>query len=364
MLACFRIGAVPASCPEQLRAKDLRLRLEAAAPVLIIADERNRAELERATPALPRLVGARTMPSGVTRAAGAGSRARRHPIRCLPHVHLRHLRRPKAVLAPPALPRPASASRPRTGWACSPGDVVWCTAASGWSKSARNVFVAPWLRGGDGASSTTRASTPRSGSRSSTREAVSSALHGADRVPHHRQAAPASSASRPSQRCVAAGEALDPAVLAAWREALGVDDPRRLRADRDRRRLTGFAPGERDAPRIDGPAAARRASSGSPRASCSPTPRTVPTFFSRLPRPATRRARDAAAGAPAIAPRWTTDGYLWFQGRADDIIISAGYRIGPFEVETALTAHPAVEEAAAVARPTRSAARSCALSSC
>ena len=28
-----------------------------------------------------------------------------------------------------------------------PGDLVWCTAASGWSKSARNVFVAPWIRG-------------------------------------------------------------------------------------------------------------------------------------------------------------------------------------------------------------------------
>ena len=29
----------------------------------------------------------------------------------------------------------------------SPGDLVWCTAASGWSKSARNAFIAPWIRG-------------------------------------------------------------------------------------------------------------------------------------------------------------------------------------------------------------------------
>ena len=36
------------------------------------------------------------------------------------------------------------------------------------------------------------------------------------------------------------------------------------------------------------------------------------------------------------------DGYLWFQGRADDIISSAGYRIGPFEVESCLLEHPAV----------------------
>jgi acetyl-CoA synthetase len=45
------------------------------------------------------------------------------------------------------------------------------------------------------------------------------------------------------------------------------------------------------------------------------------------------------------------DGYYWYAGRADDVIISAGYRIGPFEVESACVEHPAVLEAAAVASP-------------
>ena len=45
------------------------------------------------------------------------------------------------------------------------------------------------------------------------------------------------------------------------------------------------------------------------------------------------------------------DGYVWYAGRADDVIISAGYRIGPFEVESACVEHPAVKEAAAVASP-------------
>jgi acetyl-CoA synthetase/medium-chain acyl-CoA synthetase len=45
------------------------------------------------------------------------------------------------------------------------------------------------------------------------------------------------------------------------------------------------------------------------------------------------------------------DGYLWFVGRADDVITSAGYRIGPFEVESALLEHPAVMESAVVASP-------------
>jgi acetyl-CoA synthetase len=45
------------------------------------------------------------------------------------------------------------------------------------------------------------------------------------------------------------------------------------------------------------------------------------------------------------------DCYFWYAGRADDVIISAGYRIGPFEVESACVEHPAVKEAAAVASP-------------
>jgi acyl-coenzyme A synthetase/AMP-(fatty) acid ligase len=47
------------------------------------------------------------------------------------------------------------------------------------------------------------------------------------------------------------------------------------------------------------------------------------------------------------------DGYLWFVGRADDVITSAGYRIGPFEVESVLLEHPAVMESAVVASPDR-----------
>ena len=45
------------------------------------------------------------------------------------------------------------------------------------------------------------------------------------------------------------------------------------------------------------------------------------------------------------------DGYFWFVGRADDVIITAGYRVGPFEVESALKEHPAVAESAVVASP-------------
>jgi acyl-coenzyme A synthetase/AMP-(fatty) acid ligase len=71
-------------------------------------------------------------------------------------------------------------------------------------------------------------------------------------------------------------------------------------------------------------------------------PGTVPTFFLDGS-PGTWRTGDRA--------RQDEDGYLWFEGRTDDLIVSAGYRIGPVEVETALASHPAVAEAAAVAAP-------------
>ena len=74
----------------------------------------------------------------------------------------------------------------------------------------------------------------------------------------------------------------------------------------------------------------------------------MPTFFVRY-----------LGGDDAPAGPWRTgdrvrrddDGFLYFEGRLDDVIISAGYRIGPFEVESALVAHAAVAEAAVVAAP-------------
>ena len=45
------------------------------------------------------------------------------------------------------------------------------------------------------------------------------------------------------------------------------------------------------------------------------------------------------------------DGYYWFVGRTDDVIKSSGYRIGPFEVESAVMTHPAVVECAITGVP-------------
>jgi acyl-coenzyme A synthetase/AMP-(fatty) acid ligase len=87
-------------------------------------------------------------------------------------------------------------------------------------------------------------------------------------------------------------------------------------------------------------------------------PAGVPTFFlgylhEHVRRDGTRWViEDRRAGGPwHTGDRVTADedGWLYFVGRSDDVIVSAGYRIGPFEVESALVSHPAVAEAAAVA---------------
>ncbi len=70
--------------------------------------------------------------------------------------------------------------------------------------------------------------------------------------------------------------------------------------------------------------------------------------------------RDPARNAESFQNGWyytgdraykDEEGYIWFVGRADDVIISAAYRIGPFEVESALLEHAAVAEAAVVGKP-------------
>jgi acyl-coenzyme A synthetase/AMP-(fatty) acid ligase len=340
MVACFRIGAVVLPCSEQLRAKDLRLRLAVARPAAAVCDERNRAELERAAPECPVLL----VPDESVFSAEPAPVAELDPLDpCLVTFTSGTSGEAKGVL---------HAQRYLTGqrlqaerWlAARRGDLVWCTAASGWSKSARNVFIAPWLNG------------------------ACALLHDGRFDPHERVAllaeepvdvlcmapteyrvvAKRATLRQPRQlrELVAAGEALNPEVLTAWREATGLEI-RDGYGQTETGQLTGNLSGEPARPGSMGrplPGVRLWVDDGELVAD----PRTVPTFFMRY------------LGGPGVADDiWRTgdrvtqdeDGYLFFEGRTDDVIISAGYRIGPFEVESALVAHPAVAEAAVVAHP-------------
>jgi acetyl-CoA synthetase len=342
MVACFRLGAIALPCTEQLRAKDLRLRLAAADPALVLVDERDTAELAAAG------VGGDGIPV-LTIPDEALYRAEPAPVvelapedPCLIVFTSGTAGEPKGVLHGQRYL--AGQHVQAEHWlAAQPGDLVWCTAASGWSKSARNVFVAPWLRG------------------------AAALLHDARFDPHERLelverervnvlcmapteyrviAKRATLRRFPELRgLVAAGEALNPEVLRAWQEASGLWI-RDGYGQTETGQLTGSP--------LDAPV--KPGSMGRPlpgvRMSIEDDelvldPASSPTFFLRY-----------LGEDPPVGP-WRTgdrvredeDGFLFFEGRADDVIVSAGYRIGPFEVESALIAHPAVAEAAVVAAP-------------
>jgi acetyl-CoA synthetase len=341
LLACFRIGAVALPCTEQLRAKDLRLRLDAARPKLIVCDERNAAELAAARPdCRVFLVPDRSLFKGPP--VAAAELAPEDP--CLITFTSGTAGEPKGVL---------HAQRYLTGqrlqaehWLdARRGELVWCTAASGWSKSARNVFVAPWLRGAAALLHDARFD-PRERLELLERERVNVlCMAPTEYRVIAKRAEPRPLA--PLRGLVAAGEALNPEVLRLWREQTGLSI-RDGYGQTETGQLTGTPLG----------AEVRPGSMGRPLPGVGLTiddgelvadPATIPTFF---------RGYLGASPHDASGP-WRTgdrvreddDGYLYFEGRTDDVIISAGYRIGPFEVESALVAHPAVAEAAVVAAP-------------
>ena len=143
MLACFRIGAVVLPCTEQLRAADLRARLAIAQPRLIVCDERNLSVLGEAAPDADVLV---VPGEELTAAEPSAAVELGDEDPCLVTFTSGTSGEPKAVLHGQRYL--AGQHVQAEHWlAPEPDRLSWCTAASGWSKSARNVFIAPWLRG-------------------------------------------------------------------------------------------------------------------------------------------------------------------------------------------------------------------------
>ncbi len=342
MVACFRIGAVVLPCNEQLRAKDLRLRLNAARPRLIVADERNAAELSGATPGQTVL----TIPD---RSLFASAQARAVELEptdpCLITFTSGTTGEPKGVVHGQRY-LPGQRLQSEHWLDARPGDLVWCTAASGWSKSARNVFIAPWIRGAAALLHDARFDpAERLDILESERVAVLCMAPTEYRVIAKRVPLRPIDSLR---TLVAAGEALNPEVLRAFKDVTGVEI-RDGYGQTETGQLTAMPVGEPARPGSMGlplPGIELRVDDGE---LVLAEPGSDPTFFVSY--------LDGEV-APADRP-WHTgdrvqqdeDGYLFFEGRTDDVIISAGYRIGPFEVESALVSHEAVAEAAVVATP-------------
>jgi acyl-coenzyme A synthetase/AMP-(fatty) acid ligase len=343
LLACWRMGAVALPCSTQLRRHDLELRVAAAAPRLCVGEESLLAELPDTVAAMTMAEVAVVLDEDRPQETPAGVEEMDAEDPALIVFTSGTTGEPRGVVH--ACRYLFGQSIQAEHWLGSRrGELVWCTTATGWSKSARNVFLAPWLTG---AAAVIHDGRFDPAERLDLAEALGVNVLCQAPTEYRMLSRRANLRPLPAlRRMVSAGEPLDPETIAAFGAATGLE-PADGYGQTETGQLTGNLAGE----------PVRRGSMGRPlpgietrivdgelqlrAASC-------PTFFSRY-----------LDGERFEGEWWPTgdlvhadeDGFLYFDGRDDDIILSSGYRIGPTEVEAALLSHPAVAEAAAVAAP-------------
>jgi acetyl-CoA synthetase len=343
MLACWRMGAVALPCNPQLRRKDLELRARAADPKLAVGESRYLGELPDGIPYMDMDDLARVFDEDLPQETPA-SVERLGPEDPAAIVFTSGTTGdPRGVLYPQRY-LVGQRLQAEHWFGAREGEIAWCTAAPGWSKSTRNAFIAPWLGGAvavlhDG----------RFDPAERLRLCAELGVNVLCQAPTEYRMLAKRTKLRPIpslRRMVSAGEALEAETIAAFREAMGVE-PADGYGQTETGHISGNLAGEAVRPGsmgrplpgietriVDGELQLRAASS--------------PTFFARY---LDGERFDGEWWRTGDLVRSDEDGYLYFESRGDDIILSSGYRIGPFEVESALLSHPAVAEAAAVAAP-------------
>src|SRR6476646_7601084 len=327
LLACWRMGAVALPCNTQLRKGDLELRVAAANPKLCVGEERLLDELPEEVAAMTMADVARTLDEDLPQETPAAIEAMDPADPALIVFPSGTTGEPRGVVH---AYRYLEGQRTQAEhWLGSrEGELVWCTTAPGWSKSARNVFLAPWLTGATAVIHDGRFDPAE---RLDFAEALG--VNVLCQAPTEYRILARRTQLRPLpslRRMVSAGEPLDPETIAAFKEATGLEP-----ADGYGQTETGHV-----AANLAGEPV-RQGSMGKPlpgletrivgaedggagelqlRAASSPT------FFSRY-----------LDGERFEGEWWPTgdlvreeDGHLFFEGRDDDVIVSSGYRIGPF----------------------------------
>jgi acyl-coenzyme A synthetase/AMP-(fatty) acid ligase len=343
LLACWRMGAVALPCSTMLRLHDLEHRVGVADPKLCVGEEALLAELPDGVPAMTMADVARVLDEDLPQETPAAVEEMDAEDPALIVFTSGTTGEPRGVVHAYRYLL-GQQSQAEHWFGSRKGDLAWCTTATGWSKSARNVFLAPWLTG---AAAVIHDGRFEAAERLDFAEALG--VNVLCQAPTEYRMLARRTALRPLpalRRMVSAGEPLDPETIAAFRAEMGLEP-----ADGYGQTETGHV----TANQVGEPV--RQGSMGKPlpgmetrivegelqlRAASSPT------FFSRY-----------LDGERFEGEWWQTgdlvradaDGYLFFEGRGDDIILSSGYRIGPTEVESALLSHPAVADAAAVAAP-------------
>jgi acetyl-CoA synthetase len=348
LLACWRMGAVALPCNTQLRRHDLEHRVAAADPALCVGEEALLSELPDGVPAMTMAEVAAVLDEDLPQEAPAAIAAMDPEDPALIVFTSGTTGEPRGVVH--AYRYLLGQRTQAEHWFGSrKGELAWCTTATGWSKSARNVFLAPWLTG---------AAAVIHDGRFDPEERLDFAdalgVNVLCQAPTEYRMLAKRARLRPLpalRRMVSAGEPLDPETIAAFREATGLE-PADGYGQTETGQVTANLAGKpvrqgsmgKPLPGIEVRIAAAAGEVGELQLRAASSP----TFFSRY-----------LDGERFEGEWWETgdlvreddDGYLFFAGRDDDIILSSGYRIGPFEVESALQSHPAVAEAAAVAAP-------------
>ena len=356
MLAALKVGAVAIPCSEMLRAKDLDFRVRHSGAGLLVADPGSRAEVA-AMAESPQVVRVGEAELGEPDTATADTAAGDSAFILYTSGTTKD---PKGVVHTHRYTWAKRAQAER--WLdAKPEDLVWCTAGTGWAKSIWNVLLGPWSCG-------SAVILHEGGFDPDERFRLIGSLGATvlcQAPTEYRLMAKLDALDRHDvsgvRHMVSAGEPLNPEVIRAFEEAFGrtIHDGY---GQTENTLLVGNFPG----------AELRPGSMGLP----------APGYDVRV---IDFEGQEVAVGeegdialrgdAPALfagywnAPEETAavyrgewyvtgdravrdeDGYLWFTGRADDVILSAAYRIGPFEVESALLEHAAVAESAVVGKP-------------
>jgi acyl-coenzyme A synthetase/AMP-(fatty) acid ligase len=356
MLGALKVGAVSIPCSEMLRARDLAFRLEHSGARLLVADRTSEPETEELDAAVI-YTDAAGLAAESDSAETADTAASERAFILYTSGTTKD---PKGVVHTHGycFAKRMQAER----WlAARPGDRVWCTASTGWAKSIWNVLLGPWSAGAEivlheGAFDpverfqliselgvTVLCQAPTEYRLMAKLDGIG--RHDLSRVRH----------------LVSAGEPLNPEVIKVFEEAfsLTIHDGY---GQTENTLLVGNFPGMQIRPGSMGLSspghevgvideAGRELPPGEEGeiALRGRPPSLFPEYY-RAPEETAACFRDDWYLTGDRATR-DDDGYFWFTGRADDVILSAAYRIGPFEVESALLQHAAVAESAVVGKP-------------
>jgi len=385
MLACLRAGLVVSPGTVQLTARDMAGRLPPSEAAAVITDGDGASRMDEALallacpPPVKLLVGAAGAPPAagwqdyehlLQRGDGAEPREWRDASADTLGDDPALLYFTSGTTGAPKMALHTQASYGR-GHALTarwldlrPGDLHWNLSDTGWAKAAWSSFFAPWIVGcAVFAHHAARFSPRRTLELLATRPITT--LCGAPTNYRMLVQEDLAAFRFPALRsCCAAGEPINPEVIAVWRRHTGLTI-RDGYGQTETVLAVGNEPGDE----------LRPGSMGRP----SPGWEVAVVDESLVPLPPGNEGevairvkprrpvglftgywKDEARTAAVFRGDWyctgdrarvDEDGWFWFVGRADDVIKSAGYRIGPFEVESALLEHPAVVESAVVGVP-------------